>query len=312
MLAAMKRTTKPSSYKVPLIVASILLLFIVIGFYFLRATPPASTGRLQVVAAENMWGSIARQIAGDAADVTEIISDPAADPHLYESTVRDGSTLAKASIVIKNGLGYDDFIDKLMSASPNPNRSVISAEDVLNIHGNEANPHLWYSVAGAQQVARAIADEMSAKDPTHANVYATNLAKFETSMQPLVQKIAQIRAAHNDAPIAYTERVAGYLVDSLDLQVKTPAGFAQAIEDGNDPSVADQTSMQALIASKQIKLLLYNVQATSPATEQIRSLADEANIPIVEITETIPKNYNSYQQWQLAQLDAIARALDNS
>src|SRR5207248_11134559 len=68
-----------------------------------------STPTLNVVAAENFWGSIAQQIAGNKASVRSIIVNPATDPHAYEPTAQDGRTLATAQLVIVNGIGYDPW-----------------------------------------------------------------------------------------------------------------------------------------------------------------------------------------------------------
>ena len=56
--------------------------------------PVGAAGALQVVAAENFWGSIAAQLAGDRADVTSIITNPATDPHDYEPTPHDARRVA--------------------------------------------------------------------------------------------------------------------------------------------------------------------------------------------------------------------------
>ena len=58
------------------------------------------------------------QIGGDTVIVTSILSDPNVDPHEYESSVEDATAIATADLVIENGGGYDDWMDKLLSASP--------------------------------------------------------------------------------------------------------------------------------------------------------------------------------------------------
>ena len=75
-------------------------------------------GRLNVVAAEDFWGSIARQLGGDRVEVTNIVSNPAADPHDYEPTAEDARTMAGAQMAIVNGIGYDQWASKLLAASP--------------------------------------------------------------------------------------------------------------------------------------------------------------------------------------------------
>src|SRR3954452_9283046 len=108
---------------------------------------------LAVVAAENAYGDIVRQIGGPHVDVTSILSDPNADPHLYEPGSSNGLAVARARVVVQNGLGYDAFMTKLEHASPSSKRSVLVIADVLGIEGNDANPHLWYDVPGLTKIS---------------------------------------------------------------------------------------------------------------------------------------------------------------
>ena len=82
------------------------------------STDGSSSGRLQVVAAENFWGSIAAQLGGQKVSVQSIIVNPSTDPHSYEPTASDGVALAKSQIAIVNGIGYDAWASKLLAANP--------------------------------------------------------------------------------------------------------------------------------------------------------------------------------------------------
>ena len=214
-----------------------------------------------------------------------------------------------ADVVIANGLGYDDFLSKLLSTTSNGGRRVVSASKAEGITAEGSNPHLWYDTARVPAVASAIEAALVAVDPMHKNDYATNLSTFDRSLEPLMAAIAEIKAKYLHAPVAYTERVPGYLIAAAGLDVKTPRGFAQSIEDGNEPSAADTQRMDSLMTDKAVRVLLYNAQATSPVTAHVRSLARSAGIPIVGVTETLPKNERSFQKWQLDQIEALLRAL---
>lgn len=265
--------------------------------------------KLVVVAAENFWGNIISQIGGDRVEVTSIISDPSTDPHLYESDARDSLALSKVKLVVKNGLGYDNFIDKLLAASPNSQRQVLSVEKILNISGDNPNPHMWYNIPMVPAVADAIEQAMAAKDPANSSFYAANLSAFKNSLQPVIDTINQIKSKYPKTPVAYTERVAGYLLASSGLDVKTPSGFAGSIEDGNDPSPSDTAIMNSLMTDHTVRVLLYNAQATSAVTQHVRDLAGQAGIPVVGVTETLPANQKTYQSWQLDQAKALLAAL---
>jgi zinc/manganese transport system substrate-binding protein len=270
------------------------------------ADPTKGARVVNVVAAENMWGDVARQIGGRHASVSSIISDPNADPHLYSSDPRDAARLARANLVILNGLGYDDWARKLIGASPSSKRQELTVADILKPIGS--NPHLWYDVPRLPDVARAFADALAAEDPKDAAYFRANAARFIESLQPLLHTVATIESRHPGAPVAYTESVPGYLLDAAGLQVSTPSSFARAIEDGTEPAPGDAQRMNDLISKGNVDALLYNAQAVTPVTKRLRTLAARSGVPVVPVTETLPPKL-TFQQWQNDQAQALLAAL---
>ena len=269
----------------------------------------AASHPINVVASTNVWGDITKQIGGDHVDVTSILSDPNADPHQYESDAKTAAAVSKAQFVVENGLGYDDFMDKLLAASPNPNRTVLNAADVMKISGPDANPHIWYDITAVPDVASAIADQLGKLDPADAATFTSNAKTFTDSLAPVTAATDNIKTKYPGAPVGYTERVPGYLVEAAGLKLVTPESFARSIENGNDPSVADNAAMDATVTSKAIKVLLYNGQVTSPATQAVRQLAQSSGVPVVGVTETLPPTDKNFQAWQLRQINEITTAL---
>jgi zinc/manganese transport system substrate-binding protein len=269
----------------------------------------AAAAPVNVVASTNFWGDIAKQVGGGHVNVTSIMSDPNADPHEFEADAKTGAALSKAQFVIENGVGYDDFMDKLLAASPNPSRVVLNAADVMQISGPDVNPHIWYDIAKVPAVASGIADQLGKLDPGDAATFSGNAKTFNDSLAPINAAIANIKAKYPGAPVGYTERVPGYLVEAAGLTLATPASFAQSIEDGNDPSPADNAAMDAALTGKKIKVLLYNGQVTSPATDAVKQLAQKSGVPVVGVTETLPPTDKDFQDWQLRQINEITTAL---
>jgi zinc/manganese transport system substrate-binding protein len=269
----------------------------------------AASHPINVVASTNVWGDITKQIGGDHVDVTSILSDPNADPHQYESDAKTAAAVSKAQFVVENGLGYDDFMDKLLAASPNPNRTVLNAADVMKISGPDANPHIWYDITAVPDVASAITDQLGKLDPADAATFTANAKMFTDSLAPVTAATDNIKTKYPGAPVGYTERVPGYLVEAAGLKLVTPESFARSIENGNDPSVADNAAMDATVTSKAIKVLLYNGQVTSPATQAVRQLAQSSGVPVVGVTETLPPTDKNFQAWQLRQINEITTAL---
>ena len=278
-------------------------------------TPAATNGEVagstvvHVVAAENFWGNIAAQIGGSHIDVTSIISDPNADPHTYETDPKDAAAISAASFVILNGVGYDDFASKLLSASPNSSRTVVSIQKVTGLTGDNPNPHLWYDPTYVKQAADAITAALTKADPADATTFTANEKTFLTAYQPYVDELGKIKAKYAGTKISYTERVPGYLVQTAGLVLGTPASFSQAVEDGTDPSPGDTATFNADITGHKVKVLLYNGQVTDRQTDKIKALAKDAGVPIVGVTETLPPGEKNFQTWQLDQAKAVFAAL---
>jgi zinc/manganese transport system substrate-binding protein len=268
----------------------------------------AATGKLDVVAAENVYGNIAAQIGGPHVSVTSILTSPDADPHLFEPGTSAGLAVSEAKVALQNGVGYDAFMTKLEDAAPNKGRSVVTMAAVLGVHGKDANPHLWYDVPRLDRIAGAIATAFAQVDPPHAAAYRDGLSRFERSLAPLRQEVATIRDRFHGAPVAYTEPVPGYLVAAAGLRNLAPDSFTRLIEEGTEPSASAVAAMDALVSQHRIRVLLYNSQAVSPITARLRDAARQAGIPVVPVTETLPPGL-TFQQWQLRQARALASAL---
>lgn len=280
-----------------------------LGVVFGLRPSDSPSDKVHVVASSNVWGSLVSQIGGDHVLVTSILTDPSVDPHLFESSAQTAALVAQADVVIANGLGYDDFLVKLLAASPNPDRTVVTAAEVFGVTDPTANPHLWYDIPKAPLMIAAIGRAIADRDPTHAATFAANAQQLSAELQPIETVLAEINRDFPGAPVADTEPVADYLLKAAGLVLKTPGTFARAIESGDEPSPQDQQTLIDLVRSRSVKVLLYNSQAITPVTEQLKDVASQAGVPIVPITETIPPTEPTYQSWQLHQSQAIRAAL---
>ena len=267
------------------------------------------SSRLDVVAAESAYGDIARQLGGDRVHVTSILTDPNADPHLFEPGLKNDLAVARSKVAIQNGLGYDAFMEKLEAAAPSgPSDELVVVADLLGVSGKDANPHLWYDVPRLPTLAAGIERALAKADPKGKKQYDAALARFDRSLAPLLSTVAAIRRARAGTPIAYTEPVPGYLTDAAGLRNLAPSSFTRAIEDGTEPSAAAVAAMTKLVRDRKVRVLLYNSQAVSPITNRIREAAQAAGIPVVPVTETLPPGL-TFQQWQTRQARALQAAL---
>jgi zinc/manganese transport system substrate-binding protein len=273
--------------------------------------PPAGAGAgqtLQVVAGENFWGSIAAQLGGSHVSVTSIVTNPNTDPHSYESSATDARAFATADYVILNGAGYDDWGQKLLAANPSSSRKVITVADLLNKKAGD-NPHFWYNPAWVDQVADKITSDYRALDPADAAYFTQQREAFATALKPYHDAIAHIRATSSGVAVGSTESIFVYMAQALGLNLISPPEFMQAISEGTDPPAQTVAQFQDQISHRQIKVLVYNTQTSTPITDNLKQLATRNGIPVVGISETVEPATAAFQDWQTKQLNSLQAAL---
>lgn len=262
---------------------------------------------IQVVAAENFYGDIVKQLGGSYVAVTSILSNPNVDPHQYTSNFQTAVAVSKAQLVIENGDGYDTWMDKLLSASPNSNRVVLVGANIAD-HKLPENPHVWYGIDNISTIAQAITVALKKLDTAHAATFDSNLATFKQSLVLLEQKIRAINEKYSGTPIALTETIYLYQAQPEGLVVLTPFEFQKAIAEGNDPPADTVIQTNNQISGKKVKILIYNKQTITPITTNLQNEAKHFNIPVVPVSETMPQG-KTYQTWMMDQLNTLQQAL---
>lgn len=275
------------------------------------AVPPSGSAKvLQVVAAENFWGSIASQIGGSHVQVLSIVSDPNADPHEYESSATDARAVASADYVIENGVGYDSWMDKLLSAGANnPNRKVLNVGDLFGVQDG-GNPHLWYNPAYVNQASSQIEQDLIALDPADATDFKTNYTTLQSSLAEYQGRIAAIKQQYAGTKVASTESIFVYLANAAGLDLVSPPEFIDAVAEGNDPPAASVVEFENQLRSGQVKVLVYNEQTVTPLTQEMKALAAQEQIPVIGVTETIQPPDATFQEWMNAQVIDLQNALN--
>jgi zinc/manganese transport system substrate-binding protein len=270
--------------------------------------PGAGSGTLQVIAGENFWGSIAAQLGGSHVTVTSIVTNPNTDPHEYESSATDARAFATADYVVLNGAGYDTWASKLLSANPNPKRKLFTVADLLNKKAGD-NPHFWYNPAWVDTVADKITADYRALDPADAAYFSQQREALATALKPYHDAIAHLRASYTGVAVGSTESIFVYLAQALGFNLISPPEFMQAISEGTDPPAQTVAQFQDQISHRQITVLIYNTQTSTPITDNLKQLATQSGIPVVGISETVQPATASFQDWQIRQLNSLKSAL---
>ena len=266
----------------------------------------AQTSPLSVVAAENFYGDVVKQLGGAHVSVTSILNNPDQDPHLFEASPKTARDLHRAALVVYNGADYDPWMDKLLAASRNGERIVIVAAELVGKKAGD-NPHLWYDPRTMPAVAKKIVDALDRVDPAHKADYDANLAAFLASLEPVEHKIDALRTKYRGTAVTATEPVAGYLCDAIGLTMRN-ARFQLSVMNDTEPAPSDIVAFERDLRGRQVRALIYNAQAVTKLTQRMLELARASQVPSVSVTETEPAA-TTYQQWMSTQIDALARAL---
>ena len=293
----------------------------------------ADDGTISILASTNVYGDVAAAVAGDLAQTTSIITSSAQDPHEYEATARDRLAVEDADVVIENGGGYDTFVDTMLDdAGGDP--VVLTASEISGLmpgeedhadedhgeedHGEEDheghdhvegfNEHVWYDLHTAEKVAEDLSGQLGELDPDNAAAYESNAADFVAQIEGLERSAEDLRPTAEGRGVAITEPVPLYLLEEVGLDNETPEQFSEAVEEGTDVPPRVLQEMLDLIDGGDVAVLAYNAQTADETTEQVRAAAEDAGIPVVDFTETLPEGM-SYVEWQQSNLDDLAAAL---
>jgi len=270
--------------------------------------PSLNADNFKIVAAENFYGGIAQQIAGESAEVTSILTNPNQDPHEFTTSAITAKAVADADLIIYSGLSYDPWMEKLLGTKGKPNRVVIKVADLVG--GKEGdNPHIWYNPGTTPALAEKLAEVLSQSDSNETPNYQKRLSDFKASMKPVFDKIATIQHISAGVEVTATEPVFGYMANALRFKMLN-YDFQVRIMNDSEPGADQTAAFEKSLTSKTAKILFYNRQVTDPTTERLQKIAQQSGIPIVGVTETQPADQPTYVGWMLHELDEVQAALE--
>lgn len=253
---------------------------------------------IKIVAAENFYGDVAAAVAGDDATVTSILSNPNQDPHEFQTDAATALAIAEADIVIYSGIGYDDWMEKLLAVPGKNSRTVINVSKLIAAKDGD-NPHIWYSPETMPALVAKLADVLNKPEA---------VAAFSREMKPLLDEIADLKPKTAGMKVTATEPVFGYMATALGMEMLNYE-YQLAIMNDTDPSFQQTADFENSLKSRTAKVLFYNNQVTDPSTKQMQSIARDSGVPVVGVSETQPPNADSYVGWMLSQLRQLAAVL---
>ena len=270
-------------------------LAVVMGIGLSVGTASAAT---QIVAAENFYGGVAATGAGEDASVTSIMSNPNQDPHEFQTDAATAKAVAEADLVIYSGIGYDDWMEKLLAVPGKESRTVIKVAELIGAKDGD-NPHIWYNPETMPALVAKLAEVLTKPEA---------VAAFTQEMKPLLDEIAALKPKTTGMKVTATEPVFGYMATALGMDMLNYE-YQLATMNDTDPSFQQTADFENSLKSKTAKVLFYNNQVTDPSTQQMQSIAKASGVPIVGVSETQPPDAASYVEWMLSQLRELAAML---
>jgi zinc/manganese transport system substrate-binding protein len=287
------------------VILTILLSFLTIFVY-------AAPNEINIVSAENFYGSIASQIGGKYVRVTSILNNPNSDPHLFSTSASINIAISKAQVIIYNGADYDVWMDNLLNSQSNNNKlAIINVSQLMGVKTGK-NPHIWYNPETFPTVAKYLTKKLSniEHDPQATKYFNANLQKFLNENSKVQNLIKNIKQKYSNTPVTATEPVFGYMASELGLDMKG-LDLQWKIMNDTEPTPKMLGAYEGLLNNKKIKILFYNNQVTDPTAKNILNLAEKNHIPIVGVSETMPKQEN-VNQWMLSELSKTKSALEST
>jgi zinc/manganese transport system substrate-binding protein len=306
------RAGRTPRFAAKIALSGVLAASALVGAGFTAGAASASThksGLIIALGAENEYANVLSQIGGKYVKVSSILNNPNTDPHTFEASASVAEVVAKAQLIVQNGVGYDGFMNNIESASPNSARKVIVAQNVLGLPTDTENPHLWYNPKTMPAVSKVIAKDLEEIEPSHKAYFEANLATFQASLQPWFNAIASFKKKYDGTTVAVTEPVADYLLKAMGAKILTPWVFQADIMNGVDPAPEDITLEDGYFTKHQVKVFCYNQQVVDALTISIRQTALKNKVPVVGVYETMPTPGYDYQTWMEAEVAAIQTAI---
>ncbi len=270
------------------------------------SSEPCPVRPVDVVVSVDQWGGIVSQLGGACANVDTVLAGSSVDPHDFEPAPSDAVKFEGAALVVLNGGHYDEWAAKL-AASTAPDAPFVTALGAES--GGGTNPHAWYDPAAVTALADAVTGRLRQLAPDAAGYFDERRDALTQNLEPYHELIDSLKAKAAGKTYAATETSFDDMGAALGLVNRTPRGYQVASSNDSEPSPADLDAFLQLLADRDVDVLIYNVQTEGAVPQQLRAVADQSGVPVVEITETLPPDADSFESWQVNQLVTLGEAL---
>lgn len=269
-------------------------------------SPPAARGPLSVVTTAVPITLFTRAVAGDCATVTPLI--PAnLGPHDVQTRPAAVAALARAQVLVTNGLGLESYLGRLLAAAENRRLIVIdSSRGVATLGRGRVNPHIWLDPLRAIQQVATIRDGLSRADPTCRAGYEQRAAAFIQQLQLLHRDLSRQLLPHAGRTVVALHDVTPYFAERYKLR----GVFLVDVPEVN-PSPADLQRVATAVKASRLKALLSEPQEGHRSFE---TLAADLGVtigvfdPMETASEEAARDPSSYLQIMRRNGENVLRA----
>jgi zinc/manganese transport system substrate-binding protein len=226
----------------------------------LVAPAMAQAHKIPIVASFSIIGDLVRQVGGDRVSVATIVG-PDGDAHVYQPSPADGRSIAHARLIFVNGLGFEGWLDRLVTAAKSKGEVFTLGKGVAARKDEEGqDPHAWQDVANAKVYVEAIREALTAVDPEGAQTYKANADAYLAKLDALDAEIQQAIAAipQERRRVVSTHDAFGYFAARYGVAFIAPQGV----------------STEADVSARDVAKIIDAVRAHKVAAVFIENIAD--------------------------------------
>jgi zinc/manganese transport system substrate-binding protein len=246
----------------------------------LTAVPGLAQQKPKVVASFTILADLVAQIGGERIELVTLVG-PDKDAHTYQPTTGDSRIVAGAQVLVSNGLGFEPWADRLVSAAPFKGRRIVATAGVPrerhladqhhhgHSHGPRAgsDPHMWQDVALARRYVAAIAQGLVEADAAGADFYRQRAAAYDKRLADLDAWVREQIAA---VPAAKRRVITGhdafrYFARAYGVTFRAPQGLSTAQE----ASARDVANLIQQIRREGIRAIFIENMSSPKLIEQI-------------------------------------------
>ncbi len=241
-----------------------------LAFLLLLALPAGAAEKLRVVATFAPIYAFTQSVAGDAAEVEQLLP-PGGEPHGFALSPKDIRKLARADVIVENGLGFEDWLDDALRTS-----NAVRVASAAGVKMDDENPHVWLDPVIAIRQIEVIRNALAKRDPANADTYRANAAAAIARLKALDKEIRETVRILRDRRLLTAHDAFHYFAKRYGFKV---VGVFEPIP-GRAPSPKALRELRETIRTSGVKVL-FSQPGSSP--HALRALSKELGLPVVEI-----------------------------